>query len=69
MNLSSAIFISIVPKTAISANPILIKSFTSTFQTLKQWCDELDLNYKLTHSRIHRLHWDIEKAFEIKGVK
>ena len=35
MNLSSAMFISIVPKTAISANPILIKSFTSQFQTLK----------------------------------
>ena len=32
-------------------------------QTLKQWTDELNLNYKLTHKRIKYLGWPIEKAF------
>ena len=33
-------------------------------QNLKQWTEELGLNYKLTHKRIKYLGWPIEKALE-----
>ena len=33
-------------------------------QNLKQWAEELGLNYKLTHKRIKYLGWTIEKALE-----
>lgn len=36
-------------------------------QTLKQWCDELGLNYKKTNLRIVRYKWSVEKAFSIGG--
>lgn len=32
-------------------------------QTIKQWCDELNLNYTLVRKRI-QIGWKIEKAFE-----
>lgn len=35
-------------------------------QTLKQWCEELNINYKQTHARIVRGGWAIEQAFETK---
>lgn len=35
-------------------------------QSLKQWCRELDLNYKKTFSRIKYSKWTIEKAFTTK---
>lgn len=35
-------------------------------QNLKQWCDELELNYKKTHARIVRNKWSVERAFEVK---
>lgn len=31
-------------------------------QTLTQWCEELNLNYKLVHGRIYRCGWSFEKA-------
>lgn len=31
-------------------------------KTLMEWCEELNLNYKLVHSRIFRLGWTFEKA-------
>lgn len=31
-------------------------------QTLMQWCEELNLNYKRVHSRLYRLGWTFEKA-------
>lgn len=31
-------------------------------QTLMQWCEELGLNYKRTHSRIYKCGWTFEKA-------
>ena len=31
-------------------------------QNLMQWCEELNLNYKLIHSRMHRNHWSFERA-------
>ena len=34
-------------------------------QNLKQWCEELNLNYKAVHRRIKVLHWSIEKALSI----
>lgn len=33
-------------------------------QTLAEWCRELNLNYSRTKTRLNRLHWTIEKAFE-----
>lgn len=32
-------------------------------QTLKQWCRELGLPYRLTHKHIYSLGWSIERAF------
>lgn len=32
-------------------------------QTLKQWCDELNLNYKSTHSKLKYHNGDIEELF------
>ena len=31
-------------------------------QTLKAWCEELDLNYHTVLSRLNIMHWSIEKA-------
>lgn len=33
-------------------------------QTLKQWCDELNLPYMKIFQRVVRLHWSVERAFE-----
>lgn len=33
-------------------------------KTLKQWCDELGLSYKLMYKRIVVHHWSAERAFE-----
>ena len=33
-------------------------------QNLKQWCEELGLNYKTVHKRIVQENWAIEKALE-----
>lgn len=32
-------------------------------KTLAQWCDELGLKYDSIWTRIHKLHWDYERAF------
>ena len=29
---------------------------------LQQWCNELGVDYKLVHNRIHKLGWEPEKA-------
>lgn len=33
-------------------------------QTLMQWCDELNLNYKTIYSRLTKSHWSVNEAFE-----
>lgn len=33
---------------------------------LKEWCEILNLNYQTVQSRIHILHWNIEKALELE---
>lgn len=38
-------------------------TYNNKTQTLKQWCEELNLNYKTVHKRIKMGNWDIEKAF------
>lgn len=40
-------------------------TYNGKTQNLKQWCEELDLNYKTVHMRIMR-GWTIERAFTIK---
>ena len=35
-------------------------------QNLKQWCEELELNYKSIYKRIFQDGWTVEQAFEIK---
>lgn len=35
-------------------------------QNLKQWCEELNLNYGTVVSRLNESHWTIEKALSIK---
>lgn len=34
-------------------------------QSLMQWCEELNLNYKRIHSRLYRLGWSFEKAISV----
>lgn len=38
-------------------------TFNNKTQTLSEWCDELNLNYKIIHQRLNRSNWSIEKAF------
>ena len=35
-------------------------------KTLKQWCEELNLNYRTTITRLDTYHWSVERAFETK---
>lgn len=41
-----------------------LQEYKSKIKPLKQWCDELSINYKKTFARIHTLKWTVEKAFE-----
>lgn len=36
--------------------------YNGKVQTLMQWCEELNLNYKRVHSRMYKLGWTFEKA-------
>lgn len=44
----------------------ILITYNGKTQTLKQWCEELGLNYVLTRQRIRRNHWSAEKAFTTK---
>lgn len=46
-------------------NNILV-TYNGETKTLKQWCEELNLDYAITRQRIRRNHWSIEKAFATK---
>lgn len=46
-------------------NNILV-TYNGETKTLKQWCEELNLDYAITRQRIRRNHWSIEKAFTTK---
>lgn len=37
-------------------------TFNGKTQNLQQWCDELQLPYKLIHNRIFKLKWSFERA-------
>lgn len=39
-------------------------TFNNKTQTLTQWANELNLNYKKLWSRLYQLNWSIEKAFK-----
>ena len=39
-------------------------TYKNKTQTLKQWCDELKLEYRTVFHRIYYYHWSIQKAFE-----
>lgn len=40
-------------------------TYNGKTQTMKEWCDELGLDYKKTNLRIVRYKWSVEKAFSI----
>lgn len=40
--------------------------YNGKIQTLKQWCRELNLPYRQTHSRIYEKDWSVERAFSYK---
>lgn len=50
-----------------SNNRIFCKmiEYNGKTQSLMQWCEELNLNYKRVHSRLYRLGWSFEKAISI----
>ena len=37
----------------------------NTTHTLAEWCELLGLNYTKIYQRIHKLHWDYERALEL----
>lgn len=39
-------------------------AYKGEIKNLKEWCDELNLNYKLIHGRITYGGWSVERAFE-----
>lgn len=41
-------------------------TYKSKTQTLKQWCEELNINYKVVHKRLTICKWTVEQAFETK---
>lgn len=41
-------------------------TYSGKTKTLKQWSEELNLNYDALRNRINCFHWDIEKALKIK---
>lgn len=42
-------------------------AFNGKTQTLKQWADELGINYTRLYQRIYVRGWSVEKAFDLKG--
>lgn len=44
-------------------NTRLIK-YAGKTQSLRQWCRELDLDYRRTWARLYQIHWTVEKAFK-----
>ena len=55
------------PKTqALNRRTNFIIEYQNQKKPLKQWCEELDLKYKKTFTRIKQLKWSIEKAFSLK---
>ena len=38
-------------------------TYNGKTQNLRQWCDELGLDYKRMHNRIHKNGWSVERAF------
>lgn len=36
--------------------------FNGRSQSLKQWCEELSLDYNVIWARVHKLHWDYDRA-------
>lgn len=39
-------------------------TYNGKTQTIKQWANELGINYYTLHSRINKRHWDIVKALK-----
>lgn len=46
-------------------NTLLIE-YNGKKQSLKKWCEELNLPYRKTHKRIYLYKWGIEKSFKTK---
>lgn len=49
-------------KQANNRRSCLYFDYQGKTQNLMEWCNELDLDYKLVNSRIKKLGWDFEKA-------
>ena len=45
----------------------LLISYKGKIQSLKQWCEELNLCYNKMFQRIILKHWTVKRAFEQKG--
>ena len=39
-------------------------SYNGRTQNVKQWCDELKLDYRITMRRLYEYHWSVKDAFE-----
>lgn len=53
---------------ALNRRSNLIITYRNENKPLKQWCDELHLNYKTIFARIVVLKWSVDKAFNTKYV-
>ena len=45
-------------------NSYLIE-YMGEIKAMAQWCYELNMDYHKTYTRIHKLHWPVEKAFNV----
>lgn len=41
----------------------ILITYKGVTKTLKQWSDELHINYMKLFQRLNRLHWSVERAF------
>ena len=58
-----------MPDQAKNRRMCLMFTYNGKTQNLKQWCDDLGLNYKSTHQRIYKLNWSFEKAISTPKIR
>lgn len=58
------------PKTqAMNRRNNFIVCYKGVSKPLKQWCEELNLNYKMVFARIKQLNWSINKALSNNKIR
>lgn len=60
-----------VTKSVNANNKRNVKQYTinGESKSLPEWCREYNINYDTVYLRVHRLHWDVEKALVTPPIK